>query len=899
MSEIIAQYLNRLNMKSIKLLLPIIILYQGNIFSKQPGQEQPINQRSYIAERLQTDVPRIDGVISETAWDAAEWAGDFIQLQPYEKNDPSQKTEFKIIYDDNNLYVALKMYDTATDSIVRRMSRRDGFDGDWIEINIDSYHDKRTAFSFTVNAAGVKGDEAITNDGNWDSSWDPIWYVKTAMTKEGWTAEMCIPLSQLRFGKQTEYTWGLQVNRLLFRKGERSSWQFISPNASGWVHNFGVLIGIRDIVPRKQKDLTPYLLGKYESYQKEENNPFADGSEIKGQAGLDGKFGLTNDLTLDFTINPDFGQVEADPSEVNLTTYETFFPEKRTFFIEGRNILSHQIVGGGGNLSMDNLFYSRRIGSHPSIYPDVDEDQNEYARIPGNTTILGAFKVTGKTRKGLSVGLMESCTQEEKADVSRNGVNSTEIAEPFTNYFVSRIEQDMNNSNTQIGAIVTSVNRNLKTDVLMNSLHHAAYTGGINFSHHWKDKTYYLNLNYVMSQVQGSQEAIYETQTNAPHFFQRPDAAYLSADSTRTHLAGQGGTIQIGKAGNSKWMFTNWYTWRSPGLNLNDIGYMRSNDEIQEVFWVGYYQSKPVWIFRQFNLNFNQWYGLTFNLDKRYFGGNVNAYFEYKNQWSTGFGVSRDSRSLSTDALRGGPSLIYDPFTEYWFNMGTNSRARFRINVYYSGGRREYGSDWYNNFGGTITYRVSDAFNISMSPSASVRMDKIAFVSNIDDIEPVKYVRGEIHQTETALTLRFTYNITPDFTIQYYGMPFISAGRYDHFKYIDKPHSDNFYERYAGYSDDQIHYNDVDDNYAVDEDRNGMTDYTFDNPDFNVLDFNSNLVIRWEYMPGSTLYLVWTQQRNRTSARGTYSFPEDTQDLFAKTYPYDVFLIKLSYRFGL
>jgi hypothetical protein len=879
-------------MKSSLLVLTFVSLLANPIFAQQ---------RSYTTARIQSEPPKIDGIIEDAEWDVVEWTGDFIQRQPYEKQKPSQPTEFKVIYDDNNLYIALKMYDSSIDSIVRRMSRRDGFEGDQVEINIDSYHDKMTAFSFCVNAAGVKGDQAITNDGNnWDSSWEPIWYVKTSISSEGWMAEMCIPLTQLRFGKQEDYTWGFQVNRYLFRKGESSSWQFISPNASGWVHNFGELNGIRNIEPRKQKDITPYALTRFESYQKESANPFSKGREFKRpMAGVDGKFGLTNDLTLDFSINPDFGQVEADPSEVNLTTYETYLSEKRAFFIEGKNILSHQIVGGGGNLSMDNLFYSRRIGRYPGYYPDVDGNQNEYANVPGNTTILGAFKVTGKTQKGLSIGVMESLTQKEIADVSREGVTSTEVVEPLSNYMVARVEQDMNHSNTRLGAIITATNRQLTDQNLESFMHKAAYTGGFNFNHQWKDKTYYLNLNYVMSQVQGSQEAIYNTQTNAPHFFQRPDADYLKVDSSRTSLTGQGGTIQIGKAGNSKWMFTNWYTWRSPGLNINDLGYGRSNDEIQEVFWVGYYQSKPQWIFRQYNFNFNQWYGLTFGLDKRYFGGNFNGYFEYKNQWSTGYGVSRDSRSLSTDALRGGPSLVYDGFTEFWLNVGTNSRSKFRVVAGYNGGRRDSHSDWYNNYWAGIYCRITDAFNFSLEPHLNKRMDKIAYVNNIDDIDPVRYIRGELNQTETAITIRFTYNITPDFTIQYYGMPFISAGKYNHFKYIDDPHAKHFEQRYAAFAESQISFNEVDNQYLVDENLDSGTDYTFDNPDFNVMDFNSNLVVRWEYLPGSTLYLVWTQQRSHYESNGRYEFSDDSKNLFCETYPHDVFLIKLSYRFGL
>ena len=289
-------------------------------------------KRTYTTKKIQGQVPHIDGVLEDEAWELVEWSGNFRQREPYENQPATEDTEFKVLYDDNHIYFALRCFDSAPDSIVKIMSRRDGFDGDWIEVNIDSYHDLRTGFSFTVNAVGVKGDEAITNDSNWDSSWDPIWNVKTSVDADGWTAEMEIPLSQLRFGKKDEYVWGLQVNRRLYRKSEFSSWQFISPTASGWVHLFGELYGIENIQPKKQRDITPYLMAGFESYQRDYENPFAPGKEFLKNFGIDGKWGITNDFTLDFTINPDFGQIEADPSEVNLTTFETKFAERRPFF---------------------------------------------------------------------------------------------------------------------------------------------------------------------------------------------------------------------------------------------------------------------------------------------------------------------------------------------------------------------------------------------------------------------------------------------------------------------------------------------------------------------------------------------------------------------------------------
>lgn len=863
------------------------------------GNGSPKEKKSYKTSKILTSAPRIDGIIDDAAWEAVTWEGEFIQLQPYENKPPSQQTKFKIVYDDNNLYIAIKALDSAPDSIVRRMSRRDGFDGDWVEVNIDSYYDKRTAFSFTVNAAGVKGDEAITNDNHFDSSWDPIWYVKTSTDEEGWVAEMQIPLTQLRFGNKEEHTWGLQVNRLLFRKEERSSWQFISPTASGWVHNFGELFGISNIVPKKQKDITPYVVGRVENYEKEEGNPFATGRDYNGAIGVDGKFGITNNLTLDFTINPDFGQVEADPSEVNLSTFETYFPERRAFFIEGKNILNHQVTGGGSPLSRDNLFYSRRIGRRPSHYPDPGDG---HLKMPDNTTIIGAFKLTGKTPEGWSIGVMESVTAKEFGQIDNEGARTKEIVEPLTNYFAARVEKDMNNSNTRVGAMVTATNRDLSTQALRDFMHQSAYTGGFNFNHQWKDKTYYLNINAVYSLVNGSKEAIKGTQTNAPHFFQRPDANYLKVDSNATSMDGFGGTVQMGKAGNGKLRYSGWITWRSPGLNLNDIGYMRRNDEVMQVLWAGYYQNEPFSIFRSAGINVNQWSGFTFGGDTRYYGGNINGHVQFKNYWRTGMGISREGKSISTETLRGGPSLVYDGWTDLWGSIGTDYRKKVSFRLNYWSGVRDFKTENRQNISLSMNLQISDAFKLSMRPSYSIGKEKIAYVTNIDENEPIRYIRGYLDQKTSAITFRFSYNITPDFTIQYYAMPFISAGNYKEFKYIDNPQADNFNDRYISFTDQQIS-NTVDEDgnktYHVDENLDGNTNYSFNDPNFNVLDFNSNLVVRWEYLPGSTLYVVWTQHRSNYMNRGTYHFPDDAGNLFTDTYPHDVFLVKLSYRLGL
>ena len=851
-------------------------------------------KRIYTTTKVTGDPPRIDGILDDTTWNLVEWTGDFVQVEPHAEDPASQKTEFKILYDDDNIYVAVRCYDTAPDSIVRRMARRDIEIGDWVRIVIDSYHDLRTAFSFGVTAAGVKIDEAVTNGGNFDSSWEPVWEVKTTLDDKGWNVEACIPLSQLRFGKKENYIWGLDIGRGIYRNEELSVWQFFSPTAPGIVHLFGELHGIQNIRPQKQKDLIPYVAMGTESYQRESDNPYADGRNWITNLGLDGKFGVTNDLTLDFTVNPDFGQVEADPSEVNLTTFETKFSEKRPFFIEGKNILSFYLLQGGGPLCEDNLFYSRRIGKSPSYWPD-----DEYLDRPNNTSILGAFKLTGKTQKGWSIGVLESVTQKENGQIARGEERRDIVVEPLSNYLVARVQRDMNESNTQLGAMVTATNREFDEPYLEDFMHKQAYSAGIDFSHQWKDKTYYFNFTSAVSRVIGTKEGIYNTQTSAPHFFQRPEQSHMVPDSATNHLDGYGGTLQVGKAGNGKWMFTFWITARSPGLNLNDVGYINRTDEIQQIFWVGFAQREPFSIFRNMNLNFNQWYACSFGLEKRYLGGNINGGWTFNNYWNMGFGFDRDSWGISTETLRGGPAVVYDGSTAFYPFIETSEQKKIQVGYNYFLFRRDLKTAVMQSHYFGIRWQVKDAWSISLNPGYRKNYEELEYVESLDDLDEPRYIRGTLRQTTTHLVLRSDYSVTPDLTIQLYCMPFISAGKYSEFKYITDPDAENFEDRFIRYTDGQLSYNEQDEVYLVDEDNNGVVDYTFDQPNFNVFDFNLNLVVRWEYHPGSILYLVWSQKRSDYYSSGDFRMWNDTESLFMDTYPRDVLLIKLSYRFGL
>ena len=589
-------------------ILKRIILSQVMIFMLTAGYavkpDSTVVKRTYQTAFTKT-APVIDGLGNDEAWNLVEWTSDFIQSQPAENKPPSQQTAFKVLYDNDNVYVFIRAYDTEPDKISKIMSRRDNFNGDMIFVEFDSHFDKQTDFLFCASASGAKSDAAISDDGNSeDDNWNPIWYMKTSFDDKGWCVEMKIPLSQLRFGKKDEQIWGLQVTRNIFRLQERSQWQYIPKGSPGVVHLFGELHGINNIKPKHQIELMPYTVARTERFEKIAGDPFNTGKLSKISAGLDGKIGLTNDFTLDFTINPDFGQVEADPSEVNLTAFESYFSEKRPFFVEGSNIfqfMPNQTIVIH-NMYSDNLFYSRRIGRYPQYYPSVGA--NEYVKMPESTTILGAMKISGKTKKGLSVGILESLTSREDAVIDSLGVRRKIAVEPLTNYFVGRVQQDFNKGQTILGALVTAVNRDINSPAL-DFLHTAAYTAGLDFQHHWKERTWYVAGNAEFSNVKGKPVSITETQTSSARYYQRTDAKYLSVDSSLTSLSGYGGTVKFGKSSKKRLQFETSMTVRSPGLEFNDIGYMRYSDVIHQGNWMGYYLRNPFWIFNNFYLNTN------------------------------------------------------------------------------------------------------------------------------------------------------------------------------------------------------------------------------------------------------------------------------------------------------
>lgn len=832
----------------------------------------------------------VDGLDDEPAWKNIPECGDFVQQKPYQQKPPTCETGFRILYDEEFLYFFIRAYDDQPQEIVRRLARRDDITGDWVGFMLDSYNDGLTSFFFAVNAAGVKMDGLQSdNSGNGDPdfTWDAIWDTKVKTDARGWTAEIRIPLSQLRFDeKSRDKGWGLNVFRNIHRLDEFSMWQFIARDAPGWVRFFGRLKGLEQIKAVPQIEVMPYLAAKTESYQKEEGNPFKTGKDNNLNAGIDGKISLSSNLILDYTINPDFGQVEADPSVVNLTAFETYFEEKRPFFIEGRNILDYKITPGDGDLSGDNLFYSRRIGRQPRYYPDGD-----YVKMPQATPILSAFKLTGKSAKGWSVGVLESMTGRSYAKVANDGVES-KLSEPFSNFFVARVQKDLRGGATQLGGIFTNTLRDLSAGN-PSQLPETATTGAFDFSHAWNNRTWYINVKGIFSHVTGEAEAITAVQRSPVHNFQRPDASHLSVDSTLTRLTGHGGLINFGRGGNSHWSFTTFVSWRSPGLELNDVGYQRLADDITQVIWVGYRYWDPIFIFRSFGLNFNQWSGWDFGGKNKFKGGNLNGWADFKNFWGIGFGFNVDGGGRDNFMLRGGPSVKVPGGYSIWASLGTDSRKNWRINLNGNIYHSPYGHNQFKQIRLGLRYQPIPAVSFGVFPRYSLSEDNLQYISTAQFGQEERYVLGHIKQKTAALEFRFNLNITPDMTLQYYGQPFISSGTYSRFKRITQPQAERYEDRFTEFDPSQLSL--LEDEYKVDENRDGFVDYTFDQPDFKALFFLSNLVYRWEFVPGSTLYLVWSHNRADFLVDGNFSLGDDMESLF-DVYPHNVFMLKISYR---
>jgi len=836
------------------------------------------NKRVYQTQNIgDKPLPKIDGVLDDEIWSLGEWQGDFTQQQPVGGARGSENTYLKVLYDHSNLFVAIVCQDSTPELIRDIFDRRDELRGDMTGIAIDSYYDKRTAFEFNLSAAGQKIDLKHSGDYHWDFNWNAVWDGATSKNDSGWVAEMKIPFSQMRYANREEHVWGMHVWRWIERRAEEDQWQFIPREAPAMVYLFGELKGLENIRSSRQVELLPYVLSSYEKY---EANAGVDGLKFNG--GIDAKVGISSDYTLDLTINPDYGQVEADPSVMNLTSYEIFFEEKRPFFLEGNEIFDFELDG-------DIPYYSRRIGSAPD-FPSY-YDSYEISEIPNRTTILGAAKLTGKSSKGLSVGVVDGLTAEEYGVAITEDGDEKEIqVAPLSNYFSSRVKQEFNEGTTIVGGTFSLVNR-ISPDSAVDMLKpRAAVSGGLDLLHYWNNKNYFLEVKSIANQLQGSSESILKKQLGPIHRYQRPDADYLEVDSLREQLGGHGGLVQVGKKG-GKFNFNLQGQYRSPGLNLNDMGYIRQADFIGESADVSYKMNDPgVWI-RNYTIEVFQEARWSFGGENT--GNEVGTSFSLMNNklWNFVLSYTYDFTHLNIRELRGGPALRIDG--EHMIGGFVSSNKSKNI----SGSLGLH----HMNFGGIDSHREMIHASITWLPIRKIRLSGIAsietrnyhqqYVTTLKGSSETLYLVSAIDQNSTSFTFRGELFLTPELSLQYYGSPFYSVGKYDDFNRVDQSQEKNMDDRLKEL---EVIYDEAENSYSFDY--NGEN-WSFSNPDFSFMQFRSNLVFRWEYKLGSTLYLVWAH--DRSGFENIYNPISDiTGDLFGMS-GNNVFMFKLNFWFSI
>ncbi len=912
-----------------------------------PSQTDP---RPVAQAARRTGSITIDGRLDDAAWAAATPITRFTQQQPDEGKPASERTEIRILYDESALYIGARMYERGGAAAVRSvLTRRDGLldnssglTSDKIAVVFDPFRDRNTRVWFELNPLGVRGDQL-----NGDGSWDPVWQGAAHVDSLGWTAEFRIPFSQLRFqGGATRAVrpdslaaaavdavspWGFEIWRYVTRRNEQDMWAFWRLNEAGGPAYYGTLTGLALSAPPRQAEIVPYVVTGDRFAASAVGDPFHHTQQRTTRLGADAKFLLTPSLTLDATVNPDFGQVEADPATVNLSAYETFYDERRPFFVNNANYF------GFGNFNCffcDNVsnlgvFYSRRIGRAPQLTGAVS-DNAEYVDAPDVSTILGAATVTGRTRSGWTVGVLDALTGRANARFTTTptasptvvGANAAPVlrqeVEPLTNYFLGRLRRDLRGGDTRVGGVLTLTNRSLGDSLERSNLRARAVVAGADVAHYWNNRMYSFLGQFAASSVAGDTAAIRQTEESSAHYFQRPDrrvsaggpfgAAY---DPTRTSLAGYGLYARIAKD-NGDWQWETAQNWRSPGFEVNDLAYLDRADYRWMVANVQRVWTKPTRLYRSAATTFGAQQQFNFEGDRNDEELHGGVFATLANYWSANLFTIHHPTTLDDRLTRGGPVVERYGYNFLGGNLGTDARHAVVFNLS-ARGISGIGSDLrQTRFSPGVTFKPSSRLLLSVSPSFSRTLDPQQYVTRIADSAVAagfagqRYVFASIDQRTFSLDTRLNTTFTPSLTLEMYAQPFVASGSYSRFKEFAAPRSAAM--RVYG-TDFGSACRDATGDYTLDPGgaagsacptsgaSPSRTAFSVGNPDFNVRSLRGTAVLRWEYRPGSTLFAVWTQQRSGSASYGDMDFTRDRSALF-RDRPVNVFQIKATYWLG-
>lgn len=818
----------------------------------------PSAVKEFSARRLPARAAvQLDGHLDEPAWAGAAWRRDFLQKEPVEGGDPSGRTEVAFLYDDQALYVGARMYSADPRRIPTAVTRRDQFsNAEHLVIALDTYHDRRTAYSLIISSGGVRSDYYHPSDaeGSRDYTWDPVWQARTTVDSLGWVAEARIPFSQLRFTAAGAQTWGVQINRWMPHADEDVYWIVIPNRETGWSSRFGLLTGIDGVRPTRRLELQPYVAGNGTFEDAASGDPFNDGSDLEGRVGADLKMGLGPNLTLDVTVNPDFGQVEADPAEVNLSAFETFFDERRPFFTEGA-----QLLRGSGQ----SFFYSRRIGQSPR-----GPASGDYVDRPSHATILGAAKVSGRLRGGTSIGLLTAFTAREHARTydSATGRFGRTAIEPFSGYGVARVQQEFGPDASVAGVSVTMVQRDLRDSSLKALLPGSAITGGADVNLRFQGGAYELRGSAGFSHLRGDPAAMLRVQQHPAHFFQRPDATEFTLDSTRRSLTGAAASLSASKNAGRHWLWSTGASFESPTYELNDIGRLGSANDIDAYGQLRYRETAPGPLFHRYSSNLYAGRGWNFGGEHTYTSASLGNSFTFRNFWNLFVGGFVEARAQSDDLTRGGPLMGRPGGWGGDLELGGNEGKPVNWNASFGYYNDEAGG-WSRNLGLYLSARPAPAWRVSVEPEWDRRVSSRQFVTTVDGgpaaTYGTRYVFAYVDRNTLSTNIRVNYAFSPDLSLELWAEPFAASGRYSRFGELPAARS-HALRRYGTGGTTITRLPD-----GSREVTDGAQTFNLPDRDFNVLSFRSNLVLRWEWRPGSTLFVVWQQDRSGDAAGRT------------------------------